>query len=130
MSKPSWWLGGGSMRLELDEGRGQRVGSHIRLLGTAFGLEVSVDETVVERQAPCRKVWQTVGAPKLVIIGAYRMGFEISESQGISTLRVFIDYDLPPRKLPFAKRLADAYARWCTRRMAQDAGARWKQRVT
>ena len=41
MRTPSWKMGGGSMALELDAGRGRRVGSRMRLAGRAFGMRSS-----------------------------------------------------------------------------------------
>jgi len=121
MSKPSWWMGGGSMRVSTDAGRGQELGSHIRLAGSAFGVRVELDEIVTEREPPFRKAWETIGIPRLIVIGSYRMGFEITPDGGSSILRVFVDYELPDRRLPFQGALARLYAYWCTERMAHDA---------
>jgi Polyketide cyclase / dehydrase and lipid transport len=123
MSEPSWKMGGGCMQTELDEGRGQAVGSRIRLSGRVFGVELSVEEIVVERDPPRRKVWETTGTPKLLVIGHYRMGFELSP-QGIgSLLRVFIEYVLPDRAPArwLGRLLGGYYARWCTQQMVDDA---------
>ena len=72
-----------------------------------------------------RKIWETRGEPRLLVIGAYRMGFTIAAQRARSRLVVFIDYQLPPRG--FARGLAllfgRTYAAWCTRRMATDAVA-------
>jgi hypothetical protein len=35
MSQSSWMMGGGRMSIELDEAKGQAVGSHIRLPATS-----------------------------------------------------------------------------------------------
>jgi hypothetical protein len=56
------------------------------------------------------------------VIGSYRMGFELADRAGGATLRVSIEYVLPSgarRILGFA--FGQAYARWCTRQMVQDA---------
>jgi hypothetical protein len=95
MSQSSWMMGGGRMDVQLDEGRGQRLGSRIQMSGRAFGLALSLDEVVSEYDPPRHKAWETVGEPRLLIIGQYRMGFDISPREGGSNLRVFIDYDLP-----------------------------------
>ena len=122
MSKPSLMMGGGAMTYRLDEQKGRAVGSHIRMGGSAFGLQVSLDEVVTERIPPRRKVWKTVGTPRLIVIGSYEMGFELSATDRGSALRVWIDYELPPRGLGrFVPALGDAYARWCVNRMAGDA---------
>lgn len=123
MSQPSWRMGGGSMQTALDEGGGRELGSHIRVHGRVFGLELSLDEVVTERQPPTRKVWETVGTPKLLVIGSYRMGFEATPRESGSLLRVFIDYDLPaswPGRW-LGRAFGTYYARWCTRTMVRDA---------
>jgi hypothetical protein len=117
MSTSSWMMGGGKMVVELDEGRGQKVGSHIRLRGKAFGITVFLDEVITEREPPRIKIWETVGMPKLVIIGSYRLGFKIKEEAENSRFRVFIDYDLPPTNRWLGYLFARMYARWCVRQM-------------
>ena len=123
MTKSSWRMGGGSMKTELDEGRGQRVGSHIRVSGRVFGLALSLDEVVIEHEPPTRKVWETVGNPKLLVIGSYRMGFEGTIHGSATLLRVFIDYALPsswPERW-LGRLVGRYYAHWCTQRMVDDA---------
>jgi len=122
MARPSMMMGGGRMTYDFDEGRGQAVGSHIRMGGRAFGLELFVDEVVTERIPPRRKVWRTVGRPRLIIIGDYEMGFEVKPIPDGAALQVWIDYDLAPTGLGrLVPTLADACARWCVERMAGDA---------
>lgn len=121
MSESSWQMGGGRMSISVDAGRGQKVGSHIVLAGSVLGVELFVDEVVTLREPPRRKMWETVGAPRLLVIGAYRMGFELTPEPSGSSLRVFVDFDLPKHGL--LGWLGPAYARWCTRRMARDAAA-------
>jgi Polyketide cyclase / dehydrase and lipid transport len=123
MSEPSWRTGGGRMDTELDEGRGQKVGARIRLSGRVFGVALSVEEIVVERDPPHRKVWATTGAPKLLVIGHYRMGFELSPQGNGSMLRVFIEYSLPEAGLALwlGRLFGRYYARWCTQQMVDDA---------
>jgi hypothetical protein len=67
MSQSSWMMGGGRMDLQLDEGRGQRLGSRIQMSGRAFGVAVSLDEVVSEYDPPRHKAWETVGEPRLLI---------------------------------------------------------------
>lgn len=129
MSKSSAMMGGGRMTFDFDEGRGREVGSHIRLGGEAFGLKLLVDEVVTERDPPRRKVWKTVGAPRLLVIAAYEMGFEISTDGLGSRLKVWIDYDLPPTVMGAVAgpALAPMYARWCVERMTSDAKAHFAE---
>jgi hypothetical protein len=99
------------------------VGSRIRLSGRVLGVELSVEEVVVERNPPHRKVWETTGTPKLLVFGHYRMGFELSPQGSRSMLRVFIDYAVPEGGLSrwLGRVFGRAYARWCTQQMVDDA---------
>ena len=119
------------MKVELDEGRGQRVGSRIRLAGRVFGVELSVEELVTERKPPRRKVWETTGSPKLLVIGHYRMGFDLSPRGKDTLLRVFIEYALPERAPArwLGRLFGRYYARWCTQRMVDDAGKHFASRA-
>jgi Polyketide cyclase / dehydrase and lipid transport len=125
MNRSSWWMGGGRMEIELDDGRGQRVGSRIRLKGHIFGFDLSVEEAVTERNPPRRKVWETVGTPRLLVIGHYRMGFEISPEERASILRVFIHYELPDNKPArwLGYLFGRQYAKWCTNQMVEDTSS-------
>jgi hypothetical protein len=125
MSKSSWMMGGGSMVLDLDAAGGQSVGSKMTLRGRAFGLDLYLEEIVIERSAPFRKVWQTIGAPRLWIIAQYRLGFEISALPEGCRVRVFIDYSLPASGLGrwLGSMFGSVYAKWCTDRMLGDARA-------
>src|SRR5262245_39439164 len=122
MGKSSWMMAGSRMRIELDDDRGQRVGSRIRMSGRIFGLRLSLEEVVTEHNLPHCKVWETTGTPKLLVIGRYRMGFEVTPQDGGSLFRVYIDYALP-EEVParwFGQCLGRYYARWCTQQMVDD----------
>ena len=97
MAKPSWTMAGGYMNLVLDEMRGREAGARIRLAGRVLGVPLEVDELVVERTPPRRKVWQTVGTPRLLLIGSYRMGFDVAPRADGSLLRVFSTTTCPRR---------------------------------
>ena len=119
MSQSSWMMAGSRMNLELDASEGRAVGAVIRMGGRVLGIELSLEEVVTERSPPRRKVWQTTGTPRLLVIGHYRMGFELTPQGSSSLLRVFIDYALPEGWL--GRLFGGVYARWCTRRMVSDA---------
>lgn len=129
MERPSMMMGGGKMTYAFDEGQGRAVGSHILMGGSAFGVTLSVDEVVTAREPPRRKVWRTVGEPKLLIIGAYEMGFEIHPAPGGADLRVWIDYRLPEAGLArlAGQAFAGMYARWCVERIVGDALAAFER---
>ena len=122
MSRRSWRMGGGKMDVTYDSGRFQRVGSHLILSGRVFGLHLYVDEVVVKRELPATKVWETVGAPRLLIIGSYRMGFELQTRESRTQVRVFLDYAPPQTRTRVLGWLfGRVYARWCVRQMANQA---------
>jgi hypothetical protein len=121
MSTSSWMMGGGQMAISTDSGRGQRVGSHIRLRGEVLGIDLSLEEVVTERDPPHHKLWVTIGNPRLLVVGQYRMGFDITPHAGGSMLSLFIDYELPTGPITkwLGLLLGSTYAKWCTRRMAE-----------
>jgi len=103
------------------------VGSTVRMEGRVLGMRLSLEEVVTERLPPSRKAWQTVDA-RLLVIGNYRLGFEISPRGDSSTVRVVIDYDLPagwPARW-LGRLLGGYYAQWCTQKMAQDAARHFR----
>lgn len=118
MSQSSWMMGGGRMVVDVDVGKGQAVGSHIRLSGKVFGVRLFLDEVVTRRNPPAEKVWETVGAPRLLVMGSYRMGVEVRPENGRSRVRVFIDYDLPTGWTSWLGLLfGSIYAKWCVAQM-------------
>jgi hypothetical protein len=125
MSRSSWAMGGGRMQLFLDEGGGRRAGSKSTLRGSAFGLDLFLEEVVIERASPIRKVWETSGTTRLWVISHYRLGFEISALPDGSLVRVFIDYAFPTAGIGrlLGPLFASVYAKWCVRRMLDEARA-------
>lgn len=121
MNKSSWMMGGGSMNIQVDEGKGQKVGSHIRLNGRVLGINLFLDEVVTHHEPPYRKEWKTVGTPKLLVIGYYKMGLGIQPQDGKSRLKVFIEYELPstPSTRWLGYLFGGIYAKWCVRQMIQ-----------
>ena len=123
MNESSWMMGGGRMSVGLDAAKGQAVGSRISLSGRVFGVRLSVDEVVTRREPPINKVWETVDVPRLLVIGAYTMGVQITPVDGRSRMRVFIDYELPKGWATYWLGLlfSGFYARWCVDQMLKGA---------
>lgn len=117
MNKSSLMMGGSKMNTYVDELKGKAVGSHIKMDGNVFGIYVSLDEVVTEHVPPHRKVWKTVGTPKLLIIGQYQMKVEIGSDGPGSRLTVSIDYELPHSFVWLGKLLSGWYAKWCIQQM-------------
>ena len=124
MSKSSWMMLGSHMEIYLDAGEAHAPGSKFGFKGAVLGLPLSVDEVVTEREPPGSKAWQTIGEPHLWVIGRYKMGFKITPDGGVSRLQVFIEYARPAVGLGrfLGVLFGNTYARWCTRRMVNDAG--------
>jgi hypothetical protein len=127
MERRSWRMGWGRLTVHLDAAEGRAIGSRIGIEGRVFGVRLRLIEEVIERIPPTRKTWETVGAPRLLVIGSYRMGFALTPPPAGDedvTLVVFIDYALPERGLPrlLGRLLGRPYARWCTRQMVEAAG--------
>ncbi|MGX7953104.1 hypothetical protein ACWPM1_11135 [Tsuneonella sp. HG249] len=96
-------------------------------MGKILGFELNLEEVVTERAPPTRKEWQTVGPPRLLVLGGYRMGFEIGEREGKSRLKVFVEHDDAPAPWTLLGRLlGPIYARWCTENIARDAKRRFE----
>jgi hypothetical protein len=127
MSGSSWMMGGGKMETSFDGQAGKSIGSRIGLTGRVFGVELSVEEVITEREPPYRKTWETVGTPKLLVIEHYRLGFDITPKGVGSMLRVSIDYALPRKGLTRLGGLflGAYYAKWCARQMLADTLARF-----
>ena len=130
MSQSSWMMVGSRMAIELDATKGRSVGAIIRLRGRVLGIPLSVEQIVTERSSPLRKVWATMGRPQPLVIGPYRMGYEITPRAQSSHLSVFIDYALPDGHIShwLGRLFGNFYARWCTQRMVDDATMHFQTR--
>lgn len=119
MNKSSWMMGGGKMETTTDEGKGQRVGSHIQMGGKVFGIHVFLDEVITIHEPPYKKAWKTVGSINLLIIDHYTLGFEIIPQTDTALLRVYIDYNLPQSAKTrwLGVLLGTMYAKWCVTQM-------------
>lgn len=132
MTKRSWIMLGSSMNVELDAGQGSSIGSKIRMSGRLLGLPLALEEVVIDRHPPRNKSWMTTGAPNLIVIANYRMGFEVTSLGTEARLRVYIEYSLPPRPPGswLGRMLGRSYARWCVRRMISDTVRHFAAPVT
>jgi hypothetical protein len=132
MAGSSMMMMGSSMQTTLDAGRGQAVGSRVIMTGRMLGLDLFLEEVVREREPPWRKEWDTVGSPRLLVIGGYRLGFGISSVGERTELRVFIGYNLPssPGQRVLGRVFGPVYARWCVRQMVNGARVQFGKAAT
>ncbi|MDP9630353.1 UNVERIFIED_ORG: hypothetical protein J2W85_002427 [Ensifer adhaerens] len=131
MQRSSMMMLWGSMAYDFDAARGRSVGSVIKMTGKVAGLKLYVEEVVIQRQPPFLKVWETRGEPRLLVIGSYRMRFQIEAIGRLCRLNVFIDYNYPSSMVGrIAGTLLGAiYARWCVARMAASAKAEFSAKA-
>lgn len=125
MEKSSWMMAGSKMEMKLDTRSGRGVGAEIILEGKMIGIPLFVREFVTISEVPIKKVWETKGLQKLIIMDQYRMGFEIKPSGKTCELKVFIDYSLP-QKWPaslLGRIFGKVYAKWCTEKVTRDAAS-------
>ena len=102
--------------------RGNR-GSRFGFAGRILGIPLAVEEVVTERAPPLRKTWETTQEPRLWVIGAYKMGFELTPEGERSVLKVHIRYDRPASGFQrlLGRLFGPVYAKWCTSQMVRDA---------
>ena len=122
MERSSGMMLGSKMEISTDREGGRTVGSRVAMRGKVLAIPLALEEVVVQREPPTRKAWETMSA-NLLVIGDYRLGFELEPTGPTCTVRVFIEYDLPSGALTrwLGALFAKAYARWCTEQMARDA---------
>lgn len=123
MEKPSLMMAGATLKTATDSQRGQAVGSRISMTGRFLGIPLCVEESVIEYEPPLRKTWETSGEPRLLVMGKYRMGFNLTPQADKARLCVWIDYDLPSGVWArwLGRILGNVYADWCVTRMIRDS---------
>ena len=121
MDRPSWAMLGGTMTSTIDKLAGKETGSVIQIEGKVLGFSISLVEKIVERVPPRHKRWEIIGTPRLIVMGRYRMGFDIERAGDGCRVTVVIDYDLPEGVWGSlsGQLFAPAYARWCVQRIVQ-----------
>lgn len=123
MSEPSGMMLGATMKIVMEPDHTKRVGSRFGFTGSVMGIPLGVDEVVTFRAPPSSKTWETTAEPTLWVIGQYCMGFELVPQGPRTGLRVYIQYARPRGLLGgiLGWLFGHAYARWCTRKMVDDA---------
>jgi hypothetical protein len=128
MARPSWQLAGASMTIETDGGGGRRVGSHVRLADRMLEILLRVEGVVVEREPPKLKTWETIGQPRLMVIGRYHTSVRMDAWNDRSHVTISIDYALPagaPVRW-LGKAFGSLYANWRVRQMVRDLVHRFR----
>lgn len=128
MNNSSWMMDGGKMKTEVDEGRGQKIGSHIRMNGKVFGINLYLDEVITKHEVPHYKEWHTVGKINLIVIDHYTLGYETTTENNGCKIKVFIDYNLPssPATYWLGLLFGEMYAKWCVKQMINGVKVHFK----
>ena len=123
MGRSSMMMAGSKMDMILDEKQGRDLGSVIKMTGKMMGLDLFLQEKIVDRKPFEKKYWEAFGTQRLVILDQYRMGFSLKELGKQTELTVSIQYRLPSKGISriIGKMLAGFYAKWCTEQMTKDA---------
>lgn len=123
MTESSMPMMGGALALEVLSPNPLGLGATYRMHGKVMGMTIDFTETVTEWVPNRKRVWKTIGEPKLIIMGGYEMSFLVEPVGGGSRLTFGISYDLPEsffgRILGWL--LGNWYGRWCLRNMCRDA---------
>jgi hypothetical protein len=117
MNESSGMMMGSRMKTTIDKDHFQKVGSHLQMEGNILGINLFLDEVVIEHVSPKTKVWKTIGKPKLLVVGDYQMAVNISSKDNGSLLTVSIDYDLPASNKWLGILFGKYYAKWCVSMM-------------
>lgn len=122
MSQSSMMMMGSKLTLEQLEGPSKGVGATFHWSGKVMGMPIDITETVTKWIENKEKVWETIGSPKIIILGWYRMSLK-TENVGESTLASLqIEYTKPNgwfyKILSFF--FAGWYSRWCLNNMLTD----------
>ena len=97
------------------------------MTGRMLGVDHSLEEVAREREPPRHKEWETIGSPRLLVIGSYRLGLEVASVGIRAEVRVFIGYNHPssPGEGFLGRFFGPVYARWFVRQMVDGARAQF-----
>lgn len=131
MSRPSLAMLGGSLRVEQLSPHPTGVGATYRSWGRVLGVRIDFTTTVTAWLPDKEKIWRTIEAPRLVVLGDFQMRFTLTRRDGDTNLLLAIDYNVPSQGLArvLGRALAAPYVRWCLRRMARDTRLAFESRL-
>jgi len=90
-----------------------------------LGLPLDFTTTVTSWLPEREKVVETTGRPRLIVIRDFQIRSSIARVDGSTRVAFALAYNLPEGRVGrlLGRALAGPYARWCLRRIAQDARA-------
>jgi hypothetical protein len=123
MKKSSMAMMGSKLTLEVLSKNKTGLGATYRWYGQVMGMAMDFSEEVTEWVKNKRRVWETTGKPKLIIMNGYKMWFEVEPVKNKTRITFGITYDLPRdlRGKILGAISAKWYSKWCLKSMTQDA---------
>jgi hypothetical protein len=124
MSESSAMMMGSKLTLEHLPGPESGAGAKYRWFGKMMGLPLDFTVEVTKWIKNEEKTWETIGAPKMIILGWYRMRL-MTEPDNAGGTRTWLEIEYTPPEGLFYRFLsavfAPIYARWCVSKMLTDA---------
>ena len=131
MSQSSMMMMGSKLTLEQLEGPSKGVGATFHWTGKVMGMPIDITETVTKWIENKEKVWETIGSPKIIILGWYRMSLKTEPAKEGTLASLQIEYTQPNgwfyKILSFF--FAGWYSRWCLNNMLNDTKKEFEKRT-
>ena len=122
MTKSSIPMMGSKLKLLQLSENATGLDSRYRWFGKMFGLTMDFTIAVTKWIKNKEKIWGTIGKPKMIILGWYKMRLVVSPEEYNTKATLSISYTKPKniffRVISFF--LAPWYANWCLTNMLQD----------
>ena len=123
MSENSMMMMGSKLILEQLSGPLQGVGATFHWYGKVMGMSIDITETVTKWTENHEKIWETIGTPKIILLGWYRMILKTEPAKEGTLASLQIDYTPPSglfhNILYFF--LSHYYCNWCLNNMLNDS---------
>lgn len=119
----SFMMMGSKLTLEQLRGPGKGAGATFHWSGKVMEMPIDITETVTKWIANKEKVWETIGFPRMIILGWYRMSLKLTAVSEGTLTSLQIEYTRPDgwfyKVLSFF--FAGWYSRWCLNKMLSGA---------
>ncbi len=123
MSKDSKAMMGTHLELQLLSKNFSGPETSYRYIGKVMGMTIDFTVVVTRWIQNMEKIWETIGHPKVIVIGWFRMFLKLTPKNGNTSVELGISYEKP--KSFFGKILCfffgSWYAKWCLKNMLNDA---------
>lgn len=122
MSNSSMMMMGSKLMLEQLPGPSQGLGASFHWSGSVMGMPIDITETVTKWVVNKEKIWETIGTPKIIILGWYRMILKTEAVKEGTEASLQIDYTKPRGafRIILYYLLSHWYCNWCLNNMLND----------